>query len=77
MIKETNILELINFLKTVEPTLKKESEAVRLVDSFGYKKSSKNNKNRKSTKAQRGMAKKKAKQTAPKGTCFHYGKDGH
>ena len=75
--KEINILELINLLKTVEPTFKKEGEAVMLVDSFGYKKSSKNNKQRKSTKAQRGMAKKKAKQTTSKGTCFHCGKDGH
>ena len=50
--KETTILELINFLKTVEPTLKKKVKVVMLVDSSSSKKSSKNKKNRKFTKAQ-------------------------
>ena len=44
-----------------------------LVDSSG----SKNKKKRKSTKAHGGVAKKKAKQTISKGTCFLCGKDGH
>ena len=71
--KETTILELVNLLKTVEPTLKNEGKIVMLVDSSG----SKNKKKRKSTKARGGVAKKKAKQTASKGTCFHCGKNGH
>ena len=48
--KETSILELINLLKTIEPTLKKEGKVVLLVDSSGSKKSSKNKKKRKITK---------------------------
>ena len=75
--KETSILELINLLKTVEPTLKKEGKIVMVVDSFGSKKSSKNKKKRKITKQKGGLAKKKAKETSSKGTCFHCGKEGH
>ena len=75
--KETTILKLINLLKTVEPTLKKEGKILMLVDSFGSKKSSKNKKKRKVTKAQGGVAKKKAKQRTSKGTYFHCGKDSH
>ena len=41
-------------LKTIEPTLKKEGRAVRLMDSFG----SKNKKKRKSTRVKGGVAKK-------------------
>ena len=52
--KEISILELINVLKTIEPTLKKEGKVVMLMDSFG----SKNKKKRKSTKAKGGVAKK-------------------
>ena len=44
-----------------------------LVDSFG----SKNEKRSKSNQAEGGMAEKKAKETAPKETCFHCGQDGH
>ena len=75
--KETAILEPINLLKTVEPTSKKEGKTVMLVDSSGSKKGFKNNKKRKATKANGGVAKKKAKHTTSKGTCFHCGKDGH
>ena len=71
--KETSIPKLINLLKTVEPTLKKEGKIVMLVDSFG----SKNKKKRKITKKKEGAAKKKAKETSSKGTCFHCGKEGH
>ena len=71
--KKTTILELINLLKIVELALKKEGKVVMLVDSS----SSKNKKKRKSTKAQGGVAKKKAKQTASKGSYFHCDKDGH
>ena len=74
--KETSI-PLINLLKTIESTLKKESKIMMLVDSFGSKKSSKNKKNRKITKQKGGVAKKKSKKTSSKGTCFHCGKDGH
>ena len=47
--KETSI-PLINLLKTIESTLKKESKIMMLVDSFGSKKSSMNKKKRKITK---------------------------
>ena len=36
--KETSIPKLINLLKAVEPTLKKEAKTVMLVDSSAYKK---------------------------------------
>ena len=49
--KEASIPELINLLKTVEPTLKKESKAVMLMESSSSKHSYKNKKKRKSTKA--------------------------
>ena len=75
--KQTSILELVNFLKTVEPTLKKEGKTMMLVVSSGSKKSSKNNKKRKITKQKGGAVKKKAKETFSKGTCFHCGKEGH
>ena len=48
--KETTILELINLLKTVEPTLMKEDKTVMLVNSSSSKKGSKNKKKRKITK---------------------------
>ena len=64
--KETSIPELINLLKTVEPTLKKEGKAMLLVESFDYKKSSKSKKKRKITKKKGGAAKKKAKETSSK-----------
>ena len=47
--KETTIPELINLLKTVEPTLVKEGKTVMLVNSSSSKKGSKNKK-RKITK---------------------------
>ena len=75
--KETFIFKLINLLKTVEPTLKKEGKIVMLVDSSGSKKSSKNKKKRKITKQKGGAAKKKAKETSAKGTCFPFGKQDH
>ena len=59
--KETTIPKLIKLLKTVEPALKKEGKAVMLVDSFGSKKSSKNKKKRKFTKAQGFVSKKREK----------------
>ena len=72
--KETSLPELINLLKTIEPTFKNEGKVVLLVDSFDSKKSSKNKKKRKITKQKGGVAKKKAKETSSKGTCFHCGK---
>ena len=75
--KETSIPKLINLLKIVEPTFKKEGKVVLLVDSSGSKKSSKNKKKRKISKQKGGVAKKKAKETSSKGTCFHYGKEGY
>ena len=50
--QETTILELINLLKIVEPTLKKEGKTVMLVDSSDFKKSFKNKKSRKFVKEQ-------------------------
>ena len=75
--KETTILELINRLKTVEPTLVKEGKTVMLVNSSSSKKGSKNKRKRKITKQKGGAAKKKVKETSSKGTCFHCGKEGH
>ena len=46
-----------------------------LRDSSSSKNTNKNKK--KSTKPKGGVAKKKAKEIAPKGTCFHCGKDDH
>ena len=48
-----------------------------LVDSFGSKKGSKNNKKRKITKQKGGAAKKKSKETSSKGTYSHCGQVGH
>ena len=42
--KETSIPKLINLLKTVESTLKKEATTMMLMDSSVSKKGSKNNK---------------------------------
>ena len=75
--KETTIPELINLLKTVEPTLMKEGKTVMLVNSSSSKKSSKNKKKRKITKQKGWVSKKKVKETSSKGTCFHCGKEGH
>ena len=75
--KETTIPELINLLKTVEPTLVKEGKTVMLVNSSSSKKGSKNKKKRKITKKKGGEAKKKVKETSSKGTCFNCGKKGH
>ena len=74
---ESSIPKLINMLKAVEPSLKKKGKVVMLLEPFSSKKSSKNNNKKKSTKAKGGVAKKKAKETTPKGTCFHCGKSGH
>ena len=71
--KESSILEQTNLLKTIEPTLKKEGKTVMLMNSFG----SRNKKKRKITKQKGGAAKKKTKEMSLKGTCFHYGKEGH
>ena len=49
-----------------------------LVDSSISKKGSKNkNENKKPMKAKGVVTKKKVKEATPKGTCFHYGQDGH
>ena len=49
-----------------------------LVDSSISKKCSKNNNKKKNPmKAKGGVTKKKVKEAAPKGTCFHCSKDGH
>ena len=55
----------------------KEGKTVMLVNSSSSKKGSKNKKKRKNTKKKGGAAKKKVKETSLKGTCFHYGKEGH
>ena len=72
--KETSIPELINLLKIVEPTLEREANTVMLVDSYVYKKGSKNKKiKKKPMKEKGGVTKKKVKKVAPKGICFHFG----
>ena len=68
--KETSILKLINLLTIVEPTLKNEAKNVMVVDSSSFKN---NNKKKNPMKSKGGVAKKKVKEAAPKGTCFHYG----
>ena len=65
------ILELINLIEIAEFSLRKEKKHVMLVDSFGSKKSFKNKKGSKSTQVDGGVVEKKAKETEPKGTCFH------
>ena len=66
--KETTIPELINLLKTFEPTLMKEGKTVMLMYSSSSKKGSKNKKKRKITKKKGGAAKKKVKETSSKST---------
>ena len=73
----STIPELINLIEAVESSLRKEKMHVMLMDSSSSKKNSKNKKRSKSTHAEGGVAEKKAKETAPKGTCFRCGKDGH
>ena len=70
-------MELINFLKTTESSLRKNEKHVMLMDSSSSKKSSKNKKKMKSTQSNRGVAKKKAIETTLKGIGFHCGKNGH
>ncbi len=72
----STIPELINLLKTAEPSIKKDKQTVMLVDSSKKKSSSKKIK----PIAAKGGVKKKAKaaeKAASKGTCFHCGKNGH
>ena len=73
----STISELINLIEAVESSLRKEKMHVMLMDSSSSKKNSKNKKISKSTHVEGGVAEKKAKETAPKGTCFYCGKDGH
>ena len=75
--KETSIPELINLLKTVEPTLMNEGKTVMLVNSSSSKKGSKSKKKKKITKQKGGEAKKKVKETSSNGTCFHFCKECH
>ena len=78
--KETSIPKLINLLKTFNPTLKNKAKTVMLVYSFVSKKGPKNKnkkKKKKPMKSKGGVTKKKAKEVAQKGTCFHCGQDGH
>ena len=69
----STISVLSNLLETAKSSLRKESKHVMFVDSFG----SKNEKRSKSIHAEGGVAEKKAKEIAPKGTCFHCGQVGH
>ena len=70
---ESTIPELLNMLKTVEPSVKHEQGTVLLVDS------SKKGSKRKSKQQPKGKKKKKGKKAEPaqKGTCHHCGKEGH
>ena len=75
---ETTLPELINLLKTAETSIKKERNAVMLVDSSASSSKKKNVKNilkkKNSTKPKGGI---KKKETATKGPCHHCGKMGH
>ena len=73
----STISELINLIEAVESSLRKEKMHVMLMDSSSSKNNSKNKKISKFTHVEGGVAEKKAKETAPKGTCFHCVKDGH
>lgn len=70
---KTSIPGLINMLKIVKPILKKKAKTVMLMDSFGYKRSSKKKKNKNPMKVKGGVTKKKAIKKAPKRTYFHCG----
>ena len=62
--KETSLPQLINLLKTVEPTFKRETKTVMLVDSSISKKGYKNKKKKKKKKpmkAKGGVTKRKVK----------------
>ena len=75
--KVSTIAELINLLETIESSLRKEKKHVMLVDSSSSKESSNNKRRSESTKAKGDVARKKAKETAPKETCFYCGQVGH
>ena len=67
----STIPELIDMLKTIEPSIK-EGKSSMLVDSMSYK-----NKNKKFTKPKGGVVKKRAREITPKMVCYHCGEDGH
>ena len=78
---DATIPELINILKIVEPSVKLLQKSVMLEDSSKLGLSKKNKKKgkgkKKDTKPKGGITKKNGKETTPKGTCFHCGKDGY
>ena len=67
--------KLLNILKIVESYFKREKTPVLLVDKINKKKGKKDSKKKLNPKA--GISKKKVKKISTKGTCYHYGKDGH
>ncbi|XP_074590045.1 BRAP2 RING ZnF UBP domain-containing protein 2-like [Curcuma longa] len=69
---ESTIPELINMLKTVESSIKKEQKAVMVIDS-----SKKGSKKRKSKDQAKEKKKAKKEELTPKGLCHHCGKVGH
>ena len=73
---ETTIPELINMLKTVEPTIKKETKPIMMITSS----KAKNQKKKGKFLKPKGGIKKKTKVLVtkqPKGTYFHCGVVGH
>ena len=70
---EVTIPELINMLKTAEPSIKKDQKAIMLVDSSSKRKSQGKKKKKKMTMKPKGGVKKKD----AKGQCFHCNKSGH
>ena len=67
--------EMLNMLKIVESHFKGEKAQILHVDKIRKKKAKKNSKKRINPKA--SIFKKKAKKVSTKGTCYHYGKEGH
>ena len=71
---ECSLTELLNMLKTAEPTIKKEKGTIMLVAGSKKKKPKNGLKKSKKKAAKPNGGVKKDK---PKGTCFHCGQDGH
>ena len=81
---DNTLSELLNMLVTVEKTMKKENVVGTAAVAYNKPSSSKakpqgkgkgKEKNSPTPKPKGGVRKKKAKE--PKGTCHHYGKEGH
>ena len=70
-----NLPELLNILKTIESHFKDEKAQFFHVDRISKKKTKKGFKKKMNPKV--GISKTKVKKISAKGTCYHYGKEGH